>query len=363
MKKIECEVCGSTDITKVDNDTFQCAYCGIKYSKNDVQKMLVELTKPVSVHGIAQADSILKNADMTFEQGNYKEAFDLYNQVINLDPDNERAILFRGLSSAWQSSIADCRVGEVSKAVKRAISLSYSKNGYSSEYYAFCAEAFEKAGGLFCAIVSLYESYRVRLDYYFAGNAVQTYLTGLLVLKLENASIYKIMLDDIDNYVQKSDNLSAAYISLLINDVNITFKMNNATDKNNCTEEYCKAIIDNERRAAVSNVMEKTYAREKEFTKLLSELQVVRWPGKTRDSIMDLLIMHGLAKDSEKQKYSENQRYNQYWMAHAEDKALLESQKLRYEERLNNCGAFDFQKKKELKERLAKINDELAKPR
>lgn len=41
MKKMQCEVCGSTDIKKIDDTTFECQSCGVQYSKEEVQKLLV----------------------------------------------------------------------------------------------------------------------------------------------------------------------------------------------------------------------------------------------------------------------------------------------------------------------------------
>ena len=32
MKKIQCEVCGSNDISKTDDNVFECQYCGTKYT-------------------------------------------------------------------------------------------------------------------------------------------------------------------------------------------------------------------------------------------------------------------------------------------------------------------------------------------
>ena len=43
MKKMQCEVCGSTDIKKIDDTTFECQSCGVQYSKEEVQKLLVEI--------------------------------------------------------------------------------------------------------------------------------------------------------------------------------------------------------------------------------------------------------------------------------------------------------------------------------
>lgn len=49
MKKIQCEVCGSTEIKKVGDDLFECQSCGVQYSKNDVSKLLVKITGEVKL--------------------------------------------------------------------------------------------------------------------------------------------------------------------------------------------------------------------------------------------------------------------------------------------------------------------------
>ena len=36
MKKMQCEVCGSTDIKKIDDSIFECQSCGVQYSKDEV---------------------------------------------------------------------------------------------------------------------------------------------------------------------------------------------------------------------------------------------------------------------------------------------------------------------------------------
>ena len=44
MKKMQCEVCGSIDIKKLDDTTFECQECGVQYDKNEVMKLLVEVS-------------------------------------------------------------------------------------------------------------------------------------------------------------------------------------------------------------------------------------------------------------------------------------------------------------------------------
>lgn len=44
IKKMKCEVCGSTSIKKVSDTTFECQECGVQYDKNEVMKLLVEVS-------------------------------------------------------------------------------------------------------------------------------------------------------------------------------------------------------------------------------------------------------------------------------------------------------------------------------
>lgn len=46
MKKIQCEICGSSDIRKVGGGVFQCQQCGIQYSREEAIKLLSEAAPP-----------------------------------------------------------------------------------------------------------------------------------------------------------------------------------------------------------------------------------------------------------------------------------------------------------------------------
>ena len=54
MKRLTCEMCGSTDIIKQDG-VFVCQSCGCKYSVEEAKKMMVEGT--VEVQGTVKVDN------------------------------------------------------------------------------------------------------------------------------------------------------------------------------------------------------------------------------------------------------------------------------------------------------------------
>lgn len=162
MKQLTCEMCGSTDLIK-DGGVFVCQSCGCKYSVEEARKMMVEGT--VDVRGTVAIDRssefarILKNADATFDDGNYEEAFALYSQVLNINPEEPHAILWRALSSAWQSTVTDCRIVEMDKAEKRSIQLLREQVGISKEYFDFCNRAIAQISSVTNAVSQMYIRY------------------------------------------------------------------------------------------------------------------------------------------------------------------------------------------------------------
>ena len=64
MKKLTCEMCGSTDLMK-DGGVFVCQTCGCKYSVEEARRMMVEGT--VDVKGTVQID----NASFVKKFANY----------------------------------------------------------------------------------------------------------------------------------------------------------------------------------------------------------------------------------------------------------------------------------------------------
>ena len=76
MKRITCEMCGSTDLVKKDG-LFECQSCGTKYSVEEAKKMMVEGT--VNVEGTVKIDdtnkinNLIKNAKTLFKDGKTEE--------------------------------------------------------------------------------------------------------------------------------------------------------------------------------------------------------------------------------------------------------------------------------------------------
>lgn len=134
MKRLTCEMCGSTDLLKNDG-VFVCQSCGTKYSVEEAKKMMVEGT--VQVEGVVKVDNkdkienYLKLAESAYESGNLKEAEDYTNRIIEIDTKHASAWLIKGKAVGWQSSTSNVRFSESiecwSNALKNASEDKYDK--------------------------------------------------------------------------------------------------------------------------------------------------------------------------------------------------------------------------------------------
>ena len=115
MKRLTCEMCGSTELMKQDG-VFVCQTCGTKYSVEEAKKMMVEGT--VEVAGTVKVDDSAKianyytMAENAYDAGNQKEAEQYCNKIIEIDPTHAEAWLLKGIVSGWQSTGANLRMDE-----------------------------------------------------------------------------------------------------------------------------------------------------------------------------------------------------------------------------------------------------------
>lgn len=89
MKQIKCEICGSTEIKKTDDSTFICLSCGVQYTKDEVQKLLVEINGKVKIDHSEEIKNTIKRAEQFEESGDHIKAKEYYNKALDLDTNNE----------------------------------------------------------------------------------------------------------------------------------------------------------------------------------------------------------------------------------------------------------------------------------
>lgn len=95
MKKIKCQVCGSSDIVKQD-DVFVCQSCGVKYTAQNIKDMVGQAgisTSEEEVMNPKEIPNLLILAHRCLGE-NIPKARDYYEEVLRMDPDNEEAIKY-----------------------------------------------------------------------------------------------------------------------------------------------------------------------------------------------------------------------------------------------------------------------------
>ena len=90
MKRLTCEMCGSTDLMKQDG-VFVCQSCGTKYSIEEAKKMMVEGTVDVSgstikVDSTDELSNLYQLARRARRENNAQNAAKYYDMILVKEP-------------------------------------------------------------------------------------------------------------------------------------------------------------------------------------------------------------------------------------------------------------------------------------
>lgn len=109
MKKIVCEMCGSSDFAKADG-MFVCQTCGMKYSIDEAKALMVDDGNDVPAANAAPQSNKLENlkvlAQRAREEGDSESAEKYYNEIKLEDPNNWEANFYAAYYRAHNIKIA-----------------------------------------------------------------------------------------------------------------------------------------------------------------------------------------------------------------------------------------------------------------
>ena len=110
MKRLTCELCGSTNIVKQDG-MFVCQECGAKYSVEEAKKMMVEESADVSGGKVkVETSNRLKNlyilAHRAKDDNNTEDAAKYYSEIRLEDPNSWEAAFYGVYYTAMNCKIA-----------------------------------------------------------------------------------------------------------------------------------------------------------------------------------------------------------------------------------------------------------------
>lgn len=106
MKRLTCEMCGSTDLVKREG-VFVCQSCGTKYSVEEAKKMMVEGTVEVrgtvTVDNSSAVEKYVANARRALNKQDWEEVEKYYNLVEQNSTNNIEAVFFSSYGRAMLS--------------------------------------------------------------------------------------------------------------------------------------------------------------------------------------------------------------------------------------------------------------------
>ena len=111
MKKLTCELCGSSEFTKNSEGFFVCDFCRTKYTPEQAQKMVVEGS--VTVDRSSEATRLIVLAEESLKHQNPSEAYDYASRALEINPESGPAWLCKGRAAGWSSTIQNFRLEEV----------------------------------------------------------------------------------------------------------------------------------------------------------------------------------------------------------------------------------------------------------
>ena len=110
MKKIQCEICGSTNIKKIKDSIFECQSCGVQYTTDDVKRLFVEIGGTVKIDGAVKIDktdriqNLYQLAEVDIDKTDCGNAQKYYEEIIVEEPTSWKAHFFIPYIKAWNSN-------------------------------------------------------------------------------------------------------------------------------------------------------------------------------------------------------------------------------------------------------------------
>lgn len=90
MEKLQCDVCGGTLAMTEDGESAVCESCGMRFKKEAIKKMVMELSGPVQVEGIQNANSLCERAETFLSLGETQKASAAFQKMTDEYPADYR---------------------------------------------------------------------------------------------------------------------------------------------------------------------------------------------------------------------------------------------------------------------------------
>jgi len=245
MKKLACEMCGSTNIVK-EEGLYNCRSCGTKYSSEEAKKMMVEGT--VKVDTSSEAENFKKLAKRYQDNGNLKKAGEYYDKLLELNPDDYDAVFYKGIIGAMKSNFTNYNYDlydgfiELVSAYRNVMNILDSKDLDKNDEIK--VKLARESHNLISSILDTFQSYETFNIEGYPGQYIPiSDILGNLIIEMCNHDyeIYCILVSEVS---EKRTNVKEVKLEILKSNVEWLSFISNKCPTFNISEMYDNRVND-----------------------------------------------------------------------------------------------------------------------
>lgn len=122
MEALQCDICGGK-LVMGSGGIAVCDSCGMEYKKERIQEKVQEIKGTVRIDNSHMINTWMEQGIKAADAGNQEEAYSYFSKVVELEPQNWRAVFEKGKAAAWQSSLRNLRISELYQAISLALDI------------------------------------------------------------------------------------------------------------------------------------------------------------------------------------------------------------------------------------------------
>lgn len=401
MAALVCDLCGGK-LTMGSGGIAICESCGMEHSPDRMKEKVQEVKGTVRVDNSHMIENYLEMANRAYQSSNNAEAEKYCNKIIEIEPDNYQALMLKGKTAGWQSTLDNNRFAEAINCFSSAIInapeeekenlIDDAKSQVEDLSLAIIdlqGQRFEKwpddeeAGGLLNAILEIYKALMLFATSIDIKAINKDELMAPIATKINNFVINAWNNKIVPEYSGDSDGYPddyafnqllsrAEFCTTLLeqaiglsdeDDESDIARYNNMISIheyviNSCSYEYRTVEIKGSFWNDYQNTYENRYCKNLELTDKAkaSRRRLINDYSSKIDAIKSAKAAKEAAEKAEKERIAKEEakkRFDAYWAEHINEKASLEAERNDLNSQITALNA-------SLNEQVAALNKEIA---